>query len=80
MWALRNAEVIDVQNLSITEIDEKIKQSGATHLNFGNSFVVPVLPSDESGAFFGPGTEQEFTDMKREDEGMKEWYERINKL
>lgn len=35
---------------------------------------------DEKSVFFGPGTEEEFNEMKKEDEGMKAWYQRIRDL
>lgn len=41
--------------------------------------VIPEEP-DGKAVFLGQGTEKEYLEMKREDEGMKPWYERLKNL
>lgn len=35
---------------------------------------------DGSAVFFGDGSTEEFEEMKKEDNGLKGWYDRLNKL
>lgn len=44
--------------------------------------VIPTEPEkvEQNGVFFGEGTQEEYEKMKREDEGMQPWYERLKKL
>lgn len=35
---------------------------------------------DGNAVFFGAGTEEEFNDLKKEDEGMKHWYDRLRNM
>lgn len=41
-----------------------------------------VVPEEGNGKaeFIGPGTQEEFLDQQRDDEGMKGWYERLKNL
>lgn len=78
-WALRNADVLDVSGLSITEIDEKIQTLKPSHINFGEGMVFPV-EGDGKAVFIGPGTEQEYKDQQNADSGMAGWYERLKNL
>jgi hypothetical protein len=41
-----------------------------------------VIPDEGDGkaVFLGSGTEEEYLEMQREDEGMKGWYERLKNL
>lgn len=43
--------------------------------------VIDYLPDEESKAvFIGQGTNEEFEDLKREESGLKAWYDRLKKL
>lgn len=43
--------------------------------------VIDYLPDEESKAvFIGQGTYEEFEDLKREELGLKAWYDRLKKL
>ena len=40
---------------------------------------IPPAP-DGRAEYLGEGTEEEFEDMKKEDSGMKAWYDRLKQL
>ena len=42
--------------------------------------VPDVSEGDGDAVFFGEGTAEEFEELKKEDEGMKPWYKRLNEL
>jgi len=42
---------------------------------------IEELPdANDSGAFLGEGTHEEFVKQQQEDEGMSAWYERLKRL
>ncbi len=63
---------------------EKLEKAGYVVITVEAEIITPepmdVPVGDGSAEFLGSGTEKEFLDSKREDDGTDPWYKRLSKL